>query len=437
MRHSPVQILLVENNEDGYLIVKDLLSDIEETTYQIDWVSNYDEAKQRIHPHRYDIFLFDYRLGRNTGLDLVRYVRTIQPSSPCILLAGQDDHYVDVLAGETRAVDYLLKRELTPSGLERSIRHALERQHAEIEREFLTGQLMETSRRLGMAEAAATVLHNVGNVLNSLNVSATHLSKLVQESCLDDIGRITRMVQTHQQDLAAFFTQDSQGKHIAPYLTKLGEHLKDQRTAMLEEIQALTHNLDHIKHIIRVQQTNTTSANHVEPVVVSELMEQALIINLSLLSQHDVTIFRDYADIPPIMSDKHQVIQIVVNLIRNATQAMTEKPGESPRLNLTIDRSQDGNRIQLSVRDTGVGINPDHLTQIFSQGFTTKQEGRGLGLYSSALAATSLQGSLHAFSDGKGQGARFTLDLPFTPVKIHASSYESQRTVRDIQKTSP
>ena len=139
MRHYQVHILLVEDDEDDYLIVKDLLSDIEETTFQIDWVSEYDEAKQRIHPHRYDIFLFDYRLGRHTGLDLVRYVRTIKSSTPCILLTGQDDHHVDVMAGETGAVDYLLKRELTASGLERSIRYALERRNAEIEREILTG----------------------------------------------------------------------------------------------------------------------------------------------------------------------------------------------------------------------------------------------------------------------------------------------------------
>ena len=421
MRHSQVHILLVEDDEDDYLIIKDLLSDIEETTFQIDWVSEYDEAKQRIHPHRYDIFLFDYRLGRHTGLDLVRYVRTIKSSSPCILLTGQDDHHVDVMAGETGAVDYLLKRELTASGLERSIRYALERRNAEIEREILTEQLLETSRQLGKAEVAANVLHNVGNVLNSINVSATQLVKLLQESHTDDIGKIAKMVQNHQHDLAEFLTQDSQGKHISPYLAKFGEHLAAQHQAMYEEVQALTKNLDHVKHIIRAQHAHTTSANNSEPVVVSELMEQALSINLSLLSQHHVKIVRNYADIPLIMSDKHQILQILVNLIRNATHAMIDYPGDSHCLSLTIDQSLEDHRIQLSVHDTGVGINPEHLTRIFSQGFTTKPEGHGLGLHSSALAAKSLHGTLLAFSDGEGQGAQVTLDLPFTPVEVHAS----------------
>ena len=150
-------------------------------------------------------------------------------------------------------------------------------------------------------------------------------------------------------------------------------------------------------------------------------MEQALSINLSPLSQHHVKIVRNYADTPLIISDKHQILQILVNLIRNATHAMIENPGDSHCLSLTIDQSLEDHRIQLSVHDTGVGINPEHLTRIFSQGFTTKPEGHGLGLHSSALAAKSLQGTLHAFSDGEGQGARVTLDLPFIPVEVHAS----------------
>ena len=226
-------------------------------------------------------------------------------------------------------------------------------------------QLLETSRQLGMAEVAVNVLHNVGNVLTSMNVSATQLVKFLHESHTNDIGKIAKTVQAHHDDLAEFLTQDSQGKHIFPYLAKFDEHLAAQHQAMFEEIQALTKNLDHVKHIIRAQQANTTSTNHSEPVVVSELMEQALSINLSPLSQHHVKIVRNYADTPLIISDKHQILQILVNLIRNATHAMIENPGDSHCLSLTIDQSPEDHRIQLSVHDTGVGTNPEHLTQIF------------------------------------------------------------------------
>lgn len=418
MRHSNVHTLLVEDDEDDFLIVKTLLSEIEETTFKIDWIADYDKAKQHLHSHRYDILLLDYRLGRNTGLDLVRYVQSIQYPAPCILLTGQGDHDVDVMAGETGAADYLLKGELSPSSLERSIRYALERRDAEIEREALTEKLLETSHQLGKAEVAASVLHNVGNVLNSINVSATHLTKLLEESYIHDIGEIAKMVQDHQSELAGFFTQHSRGKLIPTYLVQLGEQTSGQHQAMLDEIQTLTKNLEHVKQIIRAQQSHATSTHQLEPLVASELMEQALTINLQALSQHHIEIVRDYAEIPPIMSNKHQILQILVNLIRNAIHAMIEKPAETPCLCLTIDQSPDGERIQLSVQDSGIGIHPDYLTRIFSQGFTTKQEGHGLGLHSSALAAQSLQGSLQAFSEGEGQGARFTLSLPSTPVEV-------------------
>lgn len=421
LRHAPIHMLLVEDDEDDYLIARGLLSDIEEMTCQIDWASEYREATQYIHSNRYHIFLFDYHLGSNTGLDLIRYVRSIHCPTPCILLTGQNDHHVDVLAGETGAVDYLIKGELTASGLERSIRYALERRKAEMEREVLTEQLLETSRQLGMAEVAANVLHNVGNVLNSINVSATQLNTLLQESYTGDIGEISKMIQSHQHDLYAFLTQDAKGKLIPTYLAELEKHVAGQHQTMLEEIQALTKNLDHVKHIIRAQQANTTSNTHREPTIVSELMEQALAINHGTLSQHDVTIVRDYSDIPPIISDKHQILQILVNLIRNAKHAMIDYPADSHCLSLIIAQSSDHSRIQLSVQDTGVGINPTHLSKIFSQGFTTKQDGQGLGLHSSALTAKSLQGALQVSSPGEGQGARFTLDLPFIPVEAYVT----------------
>jgi signal transduction histidine kinase len=418
MSHSPIRILLVEDDEDDYRIISDLLSEIEGTTFHIDWVSDYFEAKHRIQTQGYALFLIDYRLGDDTGLDLVTYVQTIQCSTPCILLTGQDDHYLDVRAGESGAVDYLVKGELIASGLERSIRYALERHKAVKEREHLMDQLLETSRQLGMAEVAVNVLHNVGNVLNSINVSAMQLNTLVQESYTSDIGRIAEMFQAHQQDLGAFLTQDAKGQLIPTYLTELDKHVATQHHAMLEEIQALTKNLDHLKHIVQAQQANTRTTPQREPVILSELMEQALSINLGALSQHQVTIVRDFDECPAILSDKHQILQILVNLIRNAKHAMVEYPKDAHCLRLTIKRSRKQERIHLTVQDTGVGIKSELLTRIFSQGYSTKTKGQGLGLHSSALAARLLHGSLQAFSAGEGQGARFTLDLPYTLVEV-------------------
>ena len=417
MNEGTVHILLVEDDEDDFLIVRDLLADTEGGPVEITWVANYQDAQDHIRSQRYDIFLLDYALGKNSGLDLVRYAQTIQCETPCILLTGRENRQVDVKAGKTGAVDFLVKGELSASSLERSIRYALERRKAALERERLAEQLLETSRQLGMAEIASNVLHNVGNVLNSINTSVNQISKALDQLYINDLGKIAGMFKEHQQDLGEFLTQDPKGRSIPSYFHTFSNHLLGQHHIMAKEIQTLTRNLDHVKHIIQAQQSLAQSNPHLEPVVLSDLMEQAININLASLLNHQIKVVRHYSDIPTILADKHLILQILVNLIRNAKHAMIEQPGVDHRLELTIDHAQDGKRVLLSVQDSGVGIGPQHLSKIFSQGFTTKQGGLGLGLHCSALSAKALEGSLTAFSEGKGKGARLTLDLPFTPVE--------------------
>jgi signal transduction histidine kinase len=116
--------------------------------------------------------------------------------------------------------------------------------------------------------------------------------------------------------------------------------------------------------------------------------------------------------------DRHPVLQILVNLISNAKYAMLELSDRPHRLTLGVGMpaGREG-FVRLQVQDTGVGINPEHLSRIFAQGFTTKKDGYGLGLHSAALAARMMGGSLRVHSDGEGHGATFTLDLPLKLVE--------------------
>ena len=119
-----------------------------------------------------------------------------------------------------------------------------------------------------------------------------------------------------------------------------------------------------------------------------------------------------------MMVDRHQVLQILVNLISNATHAMRACPGRQHCLTLRIGLAEDMEGwVRLQVHDTGVGIKPEHLTHIFSQGFTTKEDGHGLGLHSSAVAAKLMGGTLTAHSPGEDDGATFTLELPIERVE--------------------
>src|SRR5206468_3937091 len=125
---------------------------------------------------------------------------------------------------------------------------------------------------------------------------------------------------------------------------------------------------------------------------------------------------REFKDVPDVTVDKQKVLQILVNLIRNAKHACDETGRPDKRLTLGI--ANGNGRIKISVRDNGVGIPPENLTRIFNHGFTTRKDGHGFGLHSSALAAKEMGGSLSVHSEGQGRGATFILELPVsTPAK--------------------
>jgi C4-dicarboxylate-specific signal transduction histidine kinase len=132
-------------------------------------------------------------------------------------------------------------------------------------------------------------------------------------------------------------------------------------------------------------------------------------MNGDSLLRHDVQVIRDCDDVPAMMMEKHKVLQILVNLIRNAKQACTDSGRAHKQITLRATSAGDG--VRIAVIDNGVGIAPEDMTRIFSYGFTTKKDGHGFGLHSSVLAAQEIGGRLTAHSDGPGTGATFTLEL--------------------------
>jgi signal transduction histidine kinase len=275
--------------------------------------------------------------------------------------------------------------------------------------------LVETSRQIGMAEVAINILHNVGNVLNSINVTADLVRKTVRHSLATDVSRISALLQAHASDLGAYLTSDPRGKQIPGYLAKLAVHLAQEQAQVLKDIEALSGMIEHVKRVVNMQQSLARFGSMQESVTLAELMEQALHISLTALEQQRIDIVREYDERTTMITDKHYVLQILVNLLSNAKDAMLSSAGPS-RLRLRVGLAEDREGfVRFQVADTGIGIQPEHLMRIFAQGFTTKQDGHGFGLHISALAAKRLGGVLSAHSAGKGQGATFTLDLPANP----------------------
>jgi PAS domain S-box-containing protein len=276
------------------------------------------------------------------------------------------------------------------------------------------GDLLAASRLAGMAEVATSVLHNVGNVLNSINISTSLISDRLQQSRLAGLDRVAALLQEHAQDLAQFLTGDPRGIQLPVYLSRLAEYSANEHATLLSELDSLKKNVQHIKDIITVQQSYAKVGGVAELVKVADLVGDALRLNAGALLRHEVQVIREYdpARLPEINVEKHKVLQILVNLIDNAKYAcqVCNRAGKK----LTVRVAADDRWLRISIMDNGMGIPPENLTRIFSHGFTTRKGGHGFGLHSGALAAKELGGELRVHSDGPGLGAVFTLELPLS-----------------------
>lgn len=283
-------------------------------------------------------------------------------------------------------------------------------QERTLEMEIIHQQLVEASRRGGMAEIATNVLHNVGNVLNSINISAGLIVENVKQSKSSRLPKLVALLRAHEHDLATFITRDSRGKHVLTYLAELSEHLSAEQREAVGELDSLQKNVGHIKEIVAMQQNYASFGGVTEMINVATLIEDSLRMTEGELIRHHVEVVRDFATVPDMNVEKHKILQILVNLLRNASYACHES-GRLPRY-ITVRLAREADWIKISVIDTGIGIPPENLTRIFNHGFTTRPDGHGFGLHSGALAAKELGGSLTVHSDGLGRGAAFTLSLP-------------------------
>jgi len=294
---------------------------------------------------------------------------------------------------------------------------------AEMEIEQMHRQLVDASRQAGMAEVATSVLHNVGNVLNSVNVSSTLVSNQVRKSKVGSLSKVAALLNEHAADIGMFLTTDPKGKQLPGYLAQLADHLVSEQATALKELHLLHENIEHIKDIVVMQQSYAKISGVVETVNITDLVEDALRLNLGALVRHGVEVRREFEEIPPMDVEKHKILQILVNLVRNAKYACDESLRMDKLMTLRVTKSDD--LVKIAVIDNGIGIPSENLTRIFNHGFTTRKDGHGFGLHSAVLAAMEMGGSLKVHSDGVDKGASFILELPY---KHHDTSLTSNES---------
>lgn len=279
----------------------------------------------------------------------------------------------------------------------------------------LNRKLVDISRQAGMAEVATGVLHNVGNVLNSLNVSASLILSKLTHSETANLIKAADLLEQHADDLITFLTTDPKGQQLAGFIVRQARRIQREQEMLQKEQRVVARNVEHIMQIVAMQQNYARVSGVIEKVQVASLLEDALEMNQAELQSQQVKIERRYLQSPHALLDRHKFLQILVNLLRNARQALVQsgRPDKVLTLGLEMDGAE---QVKVTVTDNGIGIPRENLARIFSLGFTTGLGGHGFGLHNAANAAREMGGSLRASSEGPNQGATFTLELPAAPL---------------------
>lgn len=356
----------------------------------------------------------------------------------CMAVKGEFDFTIDMNSGNesiqklTMLVNFVLdsarrsllevrEKNVDLSEINNKLKNEIdERNKVEAKNITLHKELITAARQAGMAEIATSVLHNIGNVLNSVNTSVTLLGERVRNSTMEDLLPLTKLLQEHQNDLSTFLTTNPQGQLVPRYLIALSESWIKEKNPLLEELIQLDKGVQHIKEIIMKQNSISKALSMTEEVEISALMEDALVLNRYAYEQGQIEIVRDFSPIQKIVVDRVKLLQILVNLIKNSIESLTTTQNKPRKINLQVRKDTDSH-FSIQVTDNGVGIAPENLKKVFTHGFTTKKHGHGFGLHNCALSAKEMGGKLSLNSDGIGKGATFTLDLPCKPSSSSAA----------------
>ncbi len=316
----------------------------------------------------------------------------------------------------------------TNAHLEAEIRtkEALQRERARM----LT-QIVESARQAGMAEIAANVLHNVGNVATSAVVSVGSLRDAISSSSMKQLDKVAHLIKKQGDDFANFVANDPRGSRLPQYLLMLFEAIANERSQIITDMESLEQTMDHIVAIIRNQQSKVNDSQFITQEDCGTIVEDALRFHRARIAELGIILHCDLAQTTTLSVDKHKVLQILDNLIDNACSAIANSRAANPNGGdvttqpdaLWVSLFRDDRCLRIQVRDSGPGISQEIQARMFTRGYTTKADGSGLGLHISAVAAQEMGGKLTVHSEGLGTGATFTLELPLTQV---SSSLERQ-----------
>jgi len=427
-----------------------------QSEYRVHTANGYAEALKLLEQEAGSIgvVLSDQRMAGKSGVELLSAIRERWPAIVRILITAYTEINSAVDAVNAGAIYKYINKPADLALLKQSLKEAMAlhqetihrdalaemvreleaqrraTQAAEAQREQLQQRLVAASREAGRAEVATGILHNVGNVLNSVITSAAVVNDTLGQSRVGNLCKGLALLEENADNLPAFLISDERGQRLAGYLIKLAGVLAEEHKTISTAMATLCRNIEHIAQVVRMQQSHGKEIILRQEVNPADLLDEAARVNEAETTQWGIHIDRDYACVPILLLDPHRVLQILINLINNAAKALKDRAAPGKRITLRIAQAsgEGGERIRFQVVDNGDGIKPENLTRIFTYGFTTRSEGHGYGLHSSANAAREMGGLLGAASEGPGRGATFTLDLPMNTAEGAKTSPDNDLT---------
>lgn len=368
MTQKTVRVLLVDDDEDDQLMFRELLADLREQKYEIEWASAYGAGLEQLLTESYDVCFVDYRLGGLTGLDLLKEAVTKECPTPIIMLTGYGEPDVDLRAMQSGAADYLVKDQITAQLLERSIRYSVHRAKAQAAIREREAQILVQDRMASLGLLASSLAHEIGTPLAVIRGRAEIL-----ESQMDPA--------TVKKSAEVIITQIDRVSHLIRSLLNLARGDKQQGLTQVNVKSVMTEVTDLMAHEFR---------------------------------KNEILLRMDVDAHAAVKAQPGPFHQVLLNLLVNSVHAIVSaKAARSGGHSIRLHCADAGDRWCVAVTDTGCGISEANLKNLFRPFFTTKDigMGTGLGLATSYRIVESWGGSIEVESS-LGIGTTFRLLLP-------------------------
>lgn len=294
-------------------------------------------------------------------------------------------------------------------------------------------ECVRSARIAGMSDVSMAVVHNAGNVLNSINVSTQFLAREIATLGVSDMRSLVAELEEHKEDFASYVSDDPNGRFMIPFLSAMAVALEDLQARCLQELESVDSGIEHVVDLIRSQERYAIGAAVIEEARIQDVLNMALnIASMTNPRSSLVQVVRSYSKLPTVRIDRHKLTSILINVVSNAMEALVPEEIDERRLELSV-YSMSKDRFVIEVTDTGLGIAPEHLDEIFNSGFTTKDGAAGHGLHTTANLCNEMGIAIGAVSEGAGRGTTIKLRVPYVP----PSEVEEPAAALPVQAAAP